>query len=90
MFRAKGLVPVQKLPEIPKDWDYEKSVTYMKPKISNWKIETFEIAQELYIAKGVLSAPGRRTDLLQRCSRLPTLCYRGTRFASTRGFKIQS
>lgn len=51
----KDLVRVEQLPLIPKNWDYEASVVFLKPKILNWKRETYEIACELHIANEVLA-----------------------------------
>ncbi len=56
---GKDLVTIQQLPLIPIDWDYEKSITYLKPKIEHWKQETYEIACELHIANEILSTGGR-------------------------------
>ena len=50
------------LPIIPKNWNHEKSISYIKPKLENWKINTIEIAKELYIANQIYSAQGKRTD----------------------------
>lgn len=68
----KELVKATQLPLIPEDWDYETSVNYVKPKIQQWKKLTYEIAYALYVANEVLSAQGRRTDLVTNVTKLPT------------------
>lgn len=55
----KKLVITKQLPLIPEDWEYEDSVTYLKPKVESWKKLTIEIATELYIAREKLSRDGR-------------------------------
>ena len=52
-------------PKIPKDWNPEKSIAYLKPLLENWKKDTIAIAKELYIANQIYSNQGRRTDLRQ-------------------------
>lgn len=59
----KDLVIAEQLPLIPENWDYEKSVARVKRLVYKWKNLTMEIATELYIARGILQAPGRRTDI---------------------------
>ena len=51
------LVPIQKLPppEMPKEWNYDKSVKKTKTFIYKWKNLTIEILNELYIARDKLS-----------------------------------
>jgi len=46
-------------PEIPKDWDYEKSAKLVSGLVYKWKNITKEIADELYIAREKLSKEGR-------------------------------
>ena len=62
---SKHLIVVRQLPLIPENWDYEKSVNDMIPKIEKWKQETYEIACELYIAREYLSKEGRPKKLGQ-------------------------
>ena len=59
-----------KSPIIPKDWDYEKSVTKMKKLVVNWKNISVEILQELHVAKTKLLAQGVRNDLDSNGSKL--------------------
>jgi N6-adenosine-specific RNA methylase IME4 len=47
------------VPEIPKDWDYDKSVKLVGGLIYKWKNMTAEIAEELCIARKSLSREGR-------------------------------
>lgn len=46
-------------PEVPEDWEYEKSVKKVKGFIYKWKNLSEEIARELWIAREVLSKEGR-------------------------------
>lgn len=48
-----------KTPNIPEIWNYEDSIAKVKPMIYKWKNLTFEILQELYIAREKLSARER-------------------------------
>jgi len=50
-------------PVISEDWNYEESVKKVKGFIYKWKNITEEIADELWIAREVLSIQGQRTDL---------------------------
>lgn len=59
----KELVVLKEKPKIPYDWNYEESVNRVKQQIYKWKNLTEEIAKELWIAREILSAQGRRTDL---------------------------
>lgn len=59
---TKELVKV-KIPQIPKVWDYGKSIEKVKGVIYKWKNLTVKMAQELYIAREKLRAQGKRTDL---------------------------
>lgn len=59
----KELVPVIEKPKLPEHWDYDKSVMKVKNFVYKWKNLTIEILEELYIAREMLSAQGRRTDL---------------------------
>jgi hypothetical protein len=45
------------------NWDYDISIKTIKPKINNWKINTLEIIQELWIARNNLKNQGFRSDL---------------------------
>ena len=42
-------------PVIPQEWDYDKSVKKVKQVIYKWKNLTDELAQELYVARKILS-----------------------------------
>ena len=44
-------------PEVPADWDYDKSVAVMVTHYRNWKSLTVELLSELYVARAVLSKP---------------------------------
>jgi len=56
------LITIEK-PELPTKWDYDESVSKVKQSIYKWKNLTEELAQELWIAREMLKAPGTRTDL---------------------------
>lgn len=56
------LVKVEK-PAIPINWDYNDSIERVKQVIYKWKNLTEELAQELWIAREMLSIQGSRTDL---------------------------
>ena len=45
-------------PEVPTDWDYDKSVDAMATRLRSWKSLTAEILSELYVAREILSRPG--------------------------------
>ena len=45
-------------PEVPDDWDYDKSVDVMATRMRTWKSLTVEILTELHVARGDLSEPG--------------------------------
>jgi hypothetical protein len=62
MKQEKKLIKVTE-PQIPQKWNYPDSVNKVKAKIYKWKNLTSEIAQELYITREKLKAPGKRTDL---------------------------
>lgn len=62
MVKEKELVIVIK-PEIPNEWDYGESIKKAKGVLYKWKGLTIEIAQELWVAREILSTPGKRTDL---------------------------
>jgi len=51
------IVKSEQLPLLPENWDYESSVTKIKPLIFQWKNLTYEIATELWIAREKLSTP---------------------------------
>ncbi len=57
---AVGQLPLSP-PLIPKDWDYVKSLSFVKPLIYQWKNITTKIASELWIARGKLSPPPSET-----------------------------
>ena len=44
-------------PEVPADWDYDKSVAVMATRYRTWKSLTIEMLTELYIAQSILSKP---------------------------------
>ena len=44
-------------PEIPNDWDYDKSVDVMATRMRTWKSLTVEILTELHVAREILSEP---------------------------------
>jgi len=46
-------------PDLPSKWDYEESVKKVGKLIYKWKNLTLEIAQELWIAREMLSHSGR-------------------------------
>lgn len=52
-----------RLPQIPTDWDYDKSVKKVRGFIYKWANLTTEMVEELYVARVKLSAQGKRTDL---------------------------
>lgn len=58
-------------PEIPTEWNYDKSVEIVKSSIYKAKNLTEDILKELYIAREILSKPGYRTDLVANATRLP-------------------
>lgn len=59
----KDLVVIER-PELPTDWDYQQSVETVKQVVYKWQNITLELAKELWIAKKILSSPGKRTDLV--------------------------
>ena len=44
-------------PEVPADWDFDKSVDVMATRMRTWKSLTAEILSELYVAREALSKP---------------------------------
>ena len=44
-------------PEVPTDWDYDKSVEVMAARMRTWKSLTVEILTELHVAREILSKP---------------------------------
>ena len=44
-------------PEVPADWDFDKSVDVMATRMRTWKSLTAEILTELYVAREILSKP---------------------------------
>ena len=52
------LITLEK-PELPLDWEYEKSVQKVQALIFKWKNLTEELIGELWIAREMLSEPGR-------------------------------
>jgi len=61
---ANELIPVTlETPPIPTDWDYNQSVKKIRTFVYKWKNLTIEIANELWIAREILSSQGARTDL---------------------------
>lgn len=57
-----NLILIEK-PKLPISWNYDESVKKVKQVIFKWKTLTAELAQELWIAREMLRAQGRRTDL---------------------------
>jgi len=55
---------VQQEVQIPETWDYEKAIESLKGKIITWKHITYEIAEELYIARFFIKRQGNRSDLV--------------------------
>src|SRR3990167_7260588 len=53
------LVVIDVKPDIPEDWDYQKSVEKVKVALYKWKNLTLEMANELWIAKEKLAKIGR-------------------------------
>ncbi len=52
------------IPAIPDTWTYEESIKKIQPLVYKWKNLTVEVAEELYIARQMLSKEGRpeKTD----------------------------
>ncbi|MBA7496825.1 hypothetical protein ES702_07434 [subsurface metagenome] len=69
---ADELVPLFQHPSLPDEWDYNKSIKEMKGYLYKFKAIQRKVANELWVAKEVLSSPGRRTDLSQKCEGLET------------------
>lgn len=63
--KLKDLVAFKK-PKLPTNWDYQESVNKVKQQLYKWKNLTLEMAQELWIAREILSVQERRTDLEKR------------------------
>jgi len=59
-------------PILPKEWNYEESVNSVKGKLKGWKKLTEKIIIELSIAREILSAQGKRTDIGTDVSKSPT------------------
>lgn len=59
----RELVPVIEKPKLPENWDYDESVKKVNNLIYKWINLTEEIADELWIAREMLRAQGRRSDL---------------------------
>ena len=57
-----SIQPVPSLPQIPEGWDYFESVTKIQLLITKWKNLTLEIANELYIARDILSWFGKENE----------------------------
>lgn len=55
---------------IPNDWDYCVSVKKVRQVIYKWGDITLDLANELWIAREILSAQGARTDLGANASKL--------------------
>jgi len=68
----KDLATLENPPEIPQNWNYEESVAKVRQLIYKWATITEQLLNELYIAKHILSAQGRRTDFDAKASKLPT------------------
>ena len=50
-------------PQVPTDWNYDKSVLKVQGLVVKWKNISVEILRELYIARQMLSKQGIRNDL---------------------------
>ena len=48
---------------LPNEWNYDESVIKMRRLVVRWKNISTEILKELYIARQMLFASDRRTDL---------------------------
>jgi len=48
---------------VTKRWDYDESVTKVKPLVMKWGTLSIEMLGELHKAREVLSRPGTRTDI---------------------------
>jgi N6-adenosine-specific RNA methylase IME4 len=59
----KDLIQTIQKPELPIEWDYQESVKKTSEYVYAWKNITKQIIDELWIAREILSKPGRRTDL---------------------------
>lgn len=64
--------PQIKKPKIPKTWNYDKSVKKIKQFVYKWRNLTESITKELWIAREVLSAQGKRTDLVTKVTKCHT------------------
>lgn len=56
----KDLIKIEKIPNLPDKWDYKESVKRVKGFVYKWKNLTLEMANELWIAREILSAQGLR------------------------------
>ena len=69
----RELLPVLvERPELPSEWDYDVSVKSVKAKVYKAKNLTGELLCELWTAREMLSAQGRRTDLGTNVPKLRT------------------
>ena len=59
----KELLVIKEIPKIPENWDYKQSVDNVKTGLYKWKNITYELANELWIAREKLRSQGQRTDL---------------------------
>ena len=68
-----ALVKLNKqIPEIPESWDYDESINKTKGNLYKWRNITEDIIFELWVAREILSAQGKRTDLGSNKPRLKT------------------
>ena len=50
-------------PQLPTEWNYNKSVQKVQGLVIRWKNISVEILRELYVARQMLSKQGSRNDL---------------------------
>ena len=56
--------PLTNLPDLENvEWNYDQSVKKMRQLVVSWKTLSLELLRELYLARMILSNPGRRSDL---------------------------
>lgn len=57
---VQDIVGRGELPDVPDDWDYDKSVKKVRGFVYKWKNMTEDILRELYIAREKLRTKGGR------------------------------
>lgn len=62
----KELITISKKPQLPTNWNYDKSVSKVKQTVYKWKNLTTDLATELWIAREMLSSQGARTDIKEK------------------------